>query len=114
MKCTILDLYRPFVGLFCCVLSVAYLPGLGLAVAQFIDKVLAVPSEDAVRQHLADGHAGVLHNNMNWVRFILFVQVVVDLPAVGSHHVPQLIFPDDGLFTYDRHDTAGPCACILG
>lgn len=93
---------------------VCYLSGLGLAVAQLGHKVLAVASEDAVRQLLANRRAGLSHDVLNGTRFAFFVQDVVDLPVVGSHHVPQLVSLNDGLFTKDRHDAAGPCIRNLG
>lgn len=74
-----------------------YLPGLGLAVAQLVGKMLTVPPEDTVRQLHAHQRTGFLNNDTKWTRFILFVQAVVDYPSIGSDHVPQFLLFHQGL-----------------
>lgn len=78
-----------------------HLPRFCFSIAEFVNKVFAVLTEDTVRPLLAYQCTGFFHNDVTRTGLVLFVQTIVDYPLVGSHHIPQLLFLHNGPLSQD-------------
>jgi len=81
----------------------SYLARLRLTVAQLGSKVLAVAPEDTVGHLHAHQRTGLAHHHMGGARLVLVIQVVVDLPLVGPHYIPNLFAFHHSFFAEDGH-----------
>lgn len=85
----------------------AYLLAPGHAVSEIVDKVLAVPFDQAVLHHLVDHALCTLDDLVHGQRRVCPIQLVVNLPGAAMQHILQATAPDNSLVAEDGGDAAG-------